>query len=129
MRAMLKRVSVLLLFACSSFAASPDVSILKNLAWREVGPYRGGRADAVVGIASQRDVYYHGSCGGGVWTRCLGRCCGGVQSAEGAPWRRPPACFADWKTETASEKAGGTRPALVSGCPGLDSAKRSSLPT
>jgi len=65
---MLKRAIVLLSFiAVSAFGASPDVSILKNLTWREVGPYRGGRADAVVGIASQPDVYYFGSCGGGVW--------------------------------------------------------------
>jgi photosystem II stability/assembly factor-like uncharacterized protein len=67
MRAMLKRAISFLLFATSSFAATPDVSILKNLAWREVGPYRGGRASAVEGIAGQRDVYYFGSCGGGVW--------------------------------------------------------------
>jgi photosystem II stability/assembly factor-like uncharacterized protein len=32
-----------------------------------VGPYRGGRADAVDGIANQPDVYYFGSSGGGVW--------------------------------------------------------------
>jgi len=67
MRAMLKRALGLLLLAIPSFAAAPDVSILKNLAWREVGPYRGGRASAVEGIAGQRDVYYFGSCGGGVW--------------------------------------------------------------
>jgi photosystem II stability/assembly factor-like uncharacterized protein len=48
-------------------AVSPDVSILKNLQYREVGPYRGGRADAVEGIAGQPDVYYFGSTGGGVW--------------------------------------------------------------
>src|SRR6185295_7087325 len=67
MRAMLKRAIFCLLFATSSFAAAPDVAILKNLAWREVGPFRGGRADAVEGIAGQRNVYYFGSCGGGVW--------------------------------------------------------------
>src|SRR5690242_7283211 len=68
MRAMLKRAWVLALFiACSSFAATPDVSVLKDLKWREVGPYRGGRADAVEGIASQPEVYYFGSAGGGVW--------------------------------------------------------------
>jgi photosystem II stability/assembly factor-like uncharacterized protein len=39
----------------------------KALAWREVGPYRGGRADAVVGLASDRSTYYFGSVGGGVW--------------------------------------------------------------
>ena len=62
-----RAIFFLLVFATAAFAASPDVSILKSLAWREVGPYRGGRADAVAGIAGQRDVYYHGSCGGGVW--------------------------------------------------------------
>jgi photosystem II stability/assembly factor-like uncharacterized protein len=47
--------------------ALPDASILKGMQWREVGPYRGGRADAVVGIADQPNVYYFGSTGGGVW--------------------------------------------------------------
>jgi photosystem II stability/assembly factor-like uncharacterized protein len=44
-----------------------DASIFKALKWREVGPYRGGRADAVEGIAGDRATYYFGSCGGGVW--------------------------------------------------------------
>src|SRR3954452_10030443 len=47
--------------------ALPDASILKGMQWREVGPYRGGRADAVVGIPDQPNVYYFGSTGGGVW--------------------------------------------------------------
>jgi len=47
--------------------ALPDASILKGMQWREVGPYRGGRADAVAGIADQPNVYYFGSTGGGVW--------------------------------------------------------------
>src|SRR5436305_3668829 len=64
---MIKRALVLLLFSASAFAATPDVTILKNLQWREVGPYRGGRADAVEGAANQPDVYYFGSTGGGVW--------------------------------------------------------------
>ena len=40
---------------------------LRALEWREVGPYRGGRSAAVTGIASQRDTYYMGATGGGVW--------------------------------------------------------------
>jgi photosystem II stability/assembly factor-like uncharacterized protein len=64
---MIKRALVFLLFATSSFAAAPDAAILKNLQWREVGPYRGGRADAVEGIANQPNVYYFGATGGGVW--------------------------------------------------------------
>jgi photosystem II stability/assembly factor-like uncharacterized protein len=40
---------------------------LKALEWREVGPYRGGRSAAVAGIPSDRDTYYMGATGGGVW--------------------------------------------------------------
>ncbi|HEX9942223.1 MAG TPA: glycosyl hydrolase [Thermoanaerobaculia bacterium] len=35
--------------------------------WREVGPYRGGRVAAVTGLAADRDTYYFGGTGGGVW--------------------------------------------------------------
>ncbi|MEM7585724.1 MAG: glycosyl hydrolase, partial [Acidobacteriota bacterium] len=38
-----------------------------SLAWREVGPYRGGRSAAVAGIPNDRNVYYFGATGGGVW--------------------------------------------------------------
>src|SRR5881394_2857177 len=64
---MMKRALIVLFCSSSVFAAVPDVSILKNLQWREVGPYRGGRADTVEGIPNQPDVYYFGSTGGGVW--------------------------------------------------------------
>src|SRR5256885_17058524 len=48
-------------------ATAPDPSLLKNMKWREVGPYRGGRSSAVEGIAGQPEVYYFGASGGGVW--------------------------------------------------------------
>jgi photosystem II stability/assembly factor-like uncharacterized protein len=48
-------------------APAANVSLLDKLQWREVGPYRGGRADTVAGIADQPNVYYFGSTGGGVW--------------------------------------------------------------
>src|SRR5213594_3382888 len=66
---MMKRALGFLLLAIAAVGggATPDISILKGLQWREVGPYRGGRADAVEGIADQPDVYYFGSTGGGVW--------------------------------------------------------------
>ena len=35
--------------------------------WREVGPYRGGRSAAVAGIPGERETYYFGATGGGVW--------------------------------------------------------------
>ena len=40
---------------------------LRALEWREVGPYRGGRSAAVAGIPSDRETYYMGATGGGVW--------------------------------------------------------------
>ncbi len=53
--------------------AMPE-ALLETLEWRLIGPFRGGRSCAVAGIPSQRDTYYFGSCGGGVWkTRDGGR--------------------------------------------------------
>jgi photosystem II stability/assembly factor-like uncharacterized protein len=37
------------------------------LAYRQIGPFRGGRSGTVAGVASQPMVYYFGSTGGGVW--------------------------------------------------------------
>lgn len=48
-------------------AATPKVDLLKNLQYRLVGPFRGGRSGAVEGIAGQPNVYYYGATGGGVW--------------------------------------------------------------
>ena len=58
-----------LLFASSLLAAPPnfDPARFKDLQWRNIGPFRGGRSAAVEGIPSQRDTYYFGSVGGGVW--------------------------------------------------------------
>src|SRR5947209_1441485 len=63
------RIALLLFtFAAAAFAQQqPDPALLKNMQWREVGPYRGGRVDAVSGIAGDRLTYYFGSTGGGVW--------------------------------------------------------------
>ncbi|MDX1404240.1 MAG: hypothetical protein R3192_06875 [Woeseiaceae bacterium] len=40
---------------------------IRAMEWREVGPYRGGRSAAVAGIPDDRDTYYFGATGGGVW--------------------------------------------------------------
>jgi photosystem II stability/assembly factor-like uncharacterized protein len=39
----------------------------KNLQYRLIGPFRGGRVGAVEGVASQPNVFYFGATGGGVW--------------------------------------------------------------
>ena len=62
---------ILVLTATGSFSAEIDRSEfpanLRAMEWREVGPYRGGRSAAVAGIAADRETYYFGSTGGGVW--------------------------------------------------------------
>ena len=39
----------------------------KGLKWRNIGPYRGGRSNAVSGLISNDQVYFTGYTGGGVW--------------------------------------------------------------
>lgn len=48
-------------------AVGYDSSLFRALQWRNVGPFRGGRANAVAGVAAQPYVYYAGYTGGGVW--------------------------------------------------------------
>lgn len=68
----LPRLLVLVFLGASTIAFAdidrsefPDV--LKAMEWREVGPYRGGRSAAVAGIPADRNTYYFGATGGGVW--------------------------------------------------------------
>jgi len=35
--------------------------------WRQVGPFRGGRALAIEGVVGEPDTYYFGAVAGGVW--------------------------------------------------------------
>ncbi|MEO6050005.1 MAG: glycosyl hydrolase [Pyrinomonadaceae bacterium] len=51
----------------TAVAAPKKDDPLKNLQYRLIGPFRGGRSGSVEGIASQPNVYYYGSTGGGVW--------------------------------------------------------------
>jgi photosystem II stability/assembly factor-like uncharacterized protein len=44
----------------------PD-SLFKNLKWRNVGPFRGGRSNTITGVAGNDQRYYAGYTGGGVW--------------------------------------------------------------
>ncbi len=53
-------------------AASPDLPIA--LDWRMLGPFRGGRCDAVSGVPGRPDEFYFGHVNGGVWkTKDAGR--------------------------------------------------------
>jgi photosystem II stability/assembly factor-like uncharacterized protein len=66
--------AVIVCAACTSLRAQQptpqrglEQSLFKSLAWRSIGPYRGGRVTAVAGVSSQPFVYYFGATGGGVW--------------------------------------------------------------
>ena len=55
--------------AAAAAAAAPayDSSLFRALQWRLIGPFRGGRANAVAGVTNQPNVYYAGYTGGGLW--------------------------------------------------------------
>lgn len=44
-----------------------DSNLYSALEWRNVGPFRGGRATAVAGVTSDPLTYFMGATGGGVW--------------------------------------------------------------
>ena len=44
-----------------------DQALHESVEYREIGPFRGGRSAAVVGVTGQPDLYYFGATGGGVW--------------------------------------------------------------
>jgi photosystem II stability/assembly factor-like uncharacterized protein len=70
---MFKRIRLLsFCFVFVWLAGAQDVSVLKNLKWRLIGPFRGGRVAAVTGVESQPDVYYFGGVGGGIWKTANG---------------------------------------------------------
>jgi len=55
-----------LLAAISASAQIPE-NTYQDLRWRMVGPFRGGRTRAAVGVPSQPNVFYMGQVNGGVW--------------------------------------------------------------
>lgn len=78
----MKFVAHILLFACfflfnahqaTAQANQAAVSItdadfnINQMHWRCIGPYRGGRANAISGVAGNDEIYYAGYTGGGLW--------------------------------------------------------------
>ena len=53
--------------AAAQQPVSYDTTLYNALDYRSVGPYRGGRSAAVVGVPGQPMVAYFGGTGGGVW--------------------------------------------------------------
>jgi len=56
-------------FCLPALAATPGpvAHDLGALHWRQAGPSRGGRVDAVTGVADRPDTYYFGAAAGGIW--------------------------------------------------------------
>ncbi|MCB0486824.1 MAG: glycosyl hydrolase [Cyclobacteriaceae bacterium] len=48
-------------------SSAVDVSNFAALQWRNIGPYRGGRANTISGVIGDPMTYYTGYTGGGVW--------------------------------------------------------------
>lgn len=44
-----------------------DQKLYSSLEWRHIGPFRGGRSCAVVGVPGKPNLFYFGATGGGVW--------------------------------------------------------------
>src|ERR1044071_8993525 len=51
----------------SLFGQQVDPSAFSGMQWRMIGPFRGGRVNAVTGVPGQPNTFYFGSVGGGVW--------------------------------------------------------------
>jgi photosystem II stability/assembly factor-like uncharacterized protein len=63
-----------LALAAVTATAAVDPVLFRDLHWRNIGPFRGGRALAVSGVPGEPEHFYFGSVNGGVWeTRDAGR--------------------------------------------------------
>jgi len=51
----------------SESKAAIDEKTFNGMQWRQVGPFRGGRALAVEGVPGEPNTYYFGAVAGGVW--------------------------------------------------------------
>ena len=78
--------------AAAAHAAAPHRFLDGKLSWRSIGPNIGGRAVAVAGVPSERNLFYMGSVDGGVWE----------STDYGVAWRN----ITDGKWPSASDSVG-----------------------
>jgi hypothetical protein len=60
-------VSLLLFIATFAAAQTVPDTLFNGMKWRLVGPFRGGRSEAVTGIPGDPNTYFFGGAAGGVW--------------------------------------------------------------
>ena len=53
--------------AATPTSSNVNADLYKGLKWRNIGPFRGGRSNAVSGVVNNDMLYYTGYTGGGVW--------------------------------------------------------------
>src|SRR5712691_695019 len=53
--------------ASATPAPQIDPKLFSGMQWRQIGPFRGGRALAIEGVPGEPDTYYFGAVAGGVW--------------------------------------------------------------
>ncbi len=58
---------VVLLSPFAGAAEEIDPKLYQSMEWRGIGPFRGGRSNASVGVIQDRETFYFGGVGGGVW--------------------------------------------------------------
>src|SRR5438876_174158 len=75
MNARFVRIGLAVVLAAATLGAAADDTLVphvdpalfQDLHWRLIGPFRGGRVLAVVGVPGEREHFYFGSVNGGVW--------------------------------------------------------------
>ena len=60
-------VSCLVFLSANAIRAQVPESTYQELHWRMIGPFRGGRTRAAVGVPAEPNVFYMGQVNGGVW--------------------------------------------------------------
>ncbi len=48
-------------------ASGFDAALFRELSWRNIGPFRGGRTQAGAGVPSRPNLFYIGAGNGGIW--------------------------------------------------------------
>ena len=62
-----KQAKVVTSPAATSIAADASETLFSKIKYRQVGPFRGGRSAAVTGSRVNKNTFYFGATGGGVW--------------------------------------------------------------
>jgi len=64
---MLRSLLLILLCTCALALNAQAEDHYSSLEFRNIGPFRGGRASAVTGVPGKPNLYFFGGSGGGVW--------------------------------------------------------------